>query len=99
MRIAAISVAPIFPNYVIGGSQKILADVTAGLKNLGHDVQIWCTATESHNGDFDVDGVAVHPELKFLRSLSLDQPKPCVMPQSGRIESISMPMQFICGTP
>ncbi len=68
MRIAAISVAPIFPNYVIGGSQKILADVTAGLKKSGHDVQIWCTATESHNGDFDVDGVAVHPEFQLRGS-------------------------------
>jgi glycosyltransferase involved in cell wall biosynthesis len=84
VRIAAISVAPIFPNYVIGGSQKILADVTAGLKNLGHDVQIWCTATESHNGDFDVDGVAVHPELQFRGSFpSTHQVSPVALARSA----------------
>ncbi|MBT3995746.1 MAG: glycosyltransferase family 4 protein [Chloroflexi bacterium] len=68
MRIAAISVAPIFPNYVIGGSQRILADVTAGLKNSGHDLQIWCTGTDSHNGDFEVGGVTVHPDLQLRGS-------------------------------
>jgi glycosyltransferase involved in cell wall biosynthesis len=68
VRIAAISVAPIFPNYVIGGSQKILTDVTAGLKNLNHDVQIWCTGTSSHDGDFEVGGVPIHPDLQLRGS-------------------------------
>ena len=68
MRIAAISVAPIFPNYVIGGSQKILADVTAGLKNSGYDVQVWCTGTSSHDGDFEVGGVPIHPDLQLRGS-------------------------------
>ncbi|MBT4125917.1 MAG: glycosyltransferase family 4 protein [Chloroflexi bacterium] len=63
MRIAAISVAPVFPHQIIGGSQKILADVTAGLNRSGHDVQIWCTGTEAHEGDFEIDGVIVHPVL------------------------------------
>ncbi|WFG40089.1 glycosyltransferase [Candidatus Lucifugimonas marina] len=65
MRIAAISVAPVFPNQVIGGSQKILADVAAGLKRSGHDIQIWCTGTEAHSGDFEIDGVPVHPVLRL----------------------------------
>ena len=65
MRIAAISVAPVFPEHVIGGSQKILADLSVGLKKRGHDVQIWCTETEQHSGDFNIDGVPVRPDLKL----------------------------------
>lgn len=65
MRIAAISVAPVFSDHVIGGSQKILADVAAGLKNNGHDIQIWCTGIDSHSGDFEVGNVPVHPDLKL----------------------------------
>jgi glycosyltransferase involved in cell wall biosynthesis len=68
VRIAAISVAPIFPHYVFGGSQKILADVTAGLKNSGHDVQIWCTGRASPSEEFEVGGVIVHPELQLRGS-------------------------------
>jgi len=65
VRIAAISVAPVFPDLVIGGSQKILADVTTGLKQAGHDIQIWSTGTEAHSGDFEIDSVPVHPVLRF----------------------------------
>ncbi|MEE8045919.1 MAG: glycosyltransferase family 4 protein, partial [Dehalococcoidia bacterium] len=68
MRIAAISVAPVFPDHVIGGSQEILADLSTGLKNNGHDIQIWCTGTESHEGDFDIAGVPVHPDLQLRGS-------------------------------
>lgn len=68
MRIAAISVAPIFSNYVIGGSQKILSDVTAGLKKSNHDVQIWCTGTSSHDGDFEVGEVPIHPDIQLRGS-------------------------------
>ena len=68
MRIAVISVAPVFPNYVIGGSQKILADVAVGLKRSGHDVQIWCTGTAVYSGDFEINGVTVHPDLKLRGS-------------------------------
>jgi len=68
VRIAAISVAPVFPDQVIGGSQKILADLAVGLKNLGHDIQIWCTGTDAHQGEFKIDGVLVHPDLKLSGS-------------------------------
>lgn len=68
MRIAAISVAPVFPDQVIGGSQKILADLAVGLKSRGHDIQIWCTGTEAHSGDFDLLGVSVHPDLRLSGS-------------------------------
>ena len=65
MRVAAISVAPVFSDHVIGGSQKILADVASGLKKNGHDIQIWCTGTDSHSGDFEIGNVSVHPDLKL----------------------------------
>ncbi len=68
MRIAVISVAPVFSDYVIGGSQKILADVAAGLRNSGHDVQIWCTGTAKHSGEFELKGVPTHPELMLRGS-------------------------------
>ncbi len=65
MRIAAISVAPLFHNSVFGGSQKILKDVVGGLDRLGHDVQLWCTRTGKHTCQFEVNGVPVHPELRL----------------------------------
>jgi glycosyltransferase involved in cell wall biosynthesis len=63
VRIAAISVAPLFPDLVIGGSQKILIDVAIGLNRSGHEVEIWCTGTPAYKGDFEIDGVTVHPQL------------------------------------
>ncbi len=68
MRIAAISVAPVFPSFVIGGSQKILVDVSSGLKQAGHDVQIFCTGIATHTGYFEIDGVPVHPDLELRGS-------------------------------
>tara|TARA_B100000809_G_scaffold208184_1_gene210779 strand:- start:130 stop:1521 length:1392 start_codon:yes stop_codon:yes gene_type:complete len=65
LRIAAISVAPLFHNSVFGGSQKILKDVVGGLDRLGHDVQLWCTRTGKHTCQFEVNGVPVHPELRL----------------------------------
>ena len=65
MHIAAISVAPVFPNSVFGGSQKILKDVVVGLDRLGHDVQLWCTRTRKHTCQFEINGVPVHPELRL----------------------------------
>lgn len=65
MRIAAVSVAPIFPDFVIGGSQKILIDVATGLKRSGHDVRIWCTGTGGNDSDFEINAVPVHPMLKL----------------------------------
>ena len=65
MRIAAISVTPLFPDYVHGGSQKILADVATGLKTNGHDVEIWCPHLDGNVDDFEIDNVIVHPTLKL----------------------------------
>ena len=68
MRIAAVSVAPLLPDVVIGGSQKILVDVLTGLARNGHDVQVWCTGTSAHSGEFEISGVRVHPEMKLRGS-------------------------------
>ena len=65
LRIAAISVAPLFPNSVFGGSQKILNDVADGLNRMGHDVQLWCTRTGKHTCQFEINGVPVNPELRL----------------------------------
>jgi glycosyltransferase involved in cell wall biosynthesis len=68
VRIAVISVAPVFPNFVIGGSQKILSDVAVGLQRAGHETQIWCTSSPVHSGDFEIDGITIHPDLKLRGS-------------------------------
>ena len=65
MRIAAISVTPLFPDYVHGGSQKILADIATGLKTNGHDVEIWCPHLDGNVDDFEIGNVIVHRTLKL----------------------------------
>jgi glycosyltransferase involved in cell wall biosynthesis len=85
VRIAAISVAPLFPDQVIGGSQKILADLAVGLKSRGgHDIEIWCTGTDAHSGDFEIGDVPVHPELKLSGSFpSTHQVSPHALAQTS----------------
>jgi glycosyltransferase involved in cell wall biosynthesis len=86
LRIAAISVAPVFSDHVIGGSQKILADVAVGLKNNDHDIQIWCTGTDSHNGDFEVGSVRVHPDLKLRGAFpATHQVSPAALAQTADV--------------
>ena len=68
MRIAAVSVAPLLPDVVIGGSQKILVDVLTGLSRNGHDVQVWCSGRSAHSGEVEISGVRVHPEMKLRGS-------------------------------
>jgi glycosyltransferase involved in cell wall biosynthesis len=53
---------------VIGGSQKILADIANGMKTAGHDIQIWSTYNDVHDDDFEIGNVTVHPELKLRGS-------------------------------
>ncbi len=81
-----ISVAPVFPDFVIGGSQKILSDIAIGLKNRGHEIQIWCTGTEAHEGDFDLSGVTVHPDLKLRGSFpATHQIAPAALAQTADV--------------
>jgi glycosyltransferase involved in cell wall biosynthesis len=86
VRIAAISVAPVFNDHVMGGSQKILADVANGLKNNDHDIQIWCTGTDSHGGDFEVGNVPVHPDLKLRGAFpATHQVSPAALAQTSDV--------------
>ena len=86
MRIAAISVAPVFSDHVIGGSQKILADVATGLKNNGHDIEIWCTRTASHSGEFEIGNVPVHDDLKLRGAFpATHQVSPAALAQTSDV--------------
>jgi glycosyltransferase involved in cell wall biosynthesis len=86
LRIAAISVAPVFSDHVIGGSQKILADVTTGLKRNGHNIEIWCTRTASHSGDFEIGDVPVHPDLKLRGAFpATHQVSPAALAQTSDV--------------
>ena len=75
-----------FSDHVIGGSQKILADVAVGLKNNGHDIQIWCTGTDSHTGDFELGNVPVHPDLTLRGAFpATHQVSPAALAQTADV--------------
>lgn len=78
--------APVFSDHVIGGSQKILADVVVGLNARGHDIQIWCTRADSHTGDFEVGDVPVHPDLKLRGTFpATHQVSPAALAQTSDV--------------
>lgn len=65
MKILVFSMAPIFKDYVHGGSQKILREL---LKYLGkkHRVEVLCTMRSDNNKEFVLfPGVKVRPILPF----------------------------------
>jgi glycosyltransferase involved in cell wall biosynthesis len=81
-----VSIAPIFPDHVIGGSQKILVDVAAGLKARGHDIQIWCTGIGAHEGDFEIANVPVHPGLMLRGSFpATHQVSPAALAKTSEV--------------
>lgn len=65
MKITCISVAPIFFNRVVGGSQKILIEVMLGLSKKGHSVQILSTRNGNGASEFKYKDIAIKPILKF----------------------------------
>jgi glycosyltransferase involved in cell wall biosynthesis len=66
MRVLAVSVAPLFPGFVMGGSQRILMDVAAGLGRAGHEVRVLCTRLpENADGFSPAPGVTVEPVLRL----------------------------------
>jgi glycosyltransferase involved in cell wall biosynthesis len=65
MKITCISVAPIFVNRVIGGSQKILIEVMQGLSKKGHRVQILATHNGTEHSEFKCKDIVIKPILKF----------------------------------
>lgn len=65
MRITGISIAPIYPNKIIGGSQKILMDLFSGLSKRDHQLNILSTRTNEISSKFYFDNVLVDPVLNF----------------------------------
>ena len=65
MKITGISIAPIYPNKIIGGSQKILMDLFSGLSEKGHELNILSTKTNDISNKFYFDKVLVDPVLNF----------------------------------
>lgn len=69
MKIAAVSVAPVFPGAVLGGSQRVLAEVVTALGESGHEVRLLCTAHAENRDGFTLgDRVRVEPSLQLRGS-------------------------------
>jgi len=65
LKITGISIAPIYPNKIIGGSQKVLMDLFSGLGEKGHELNILSTKTNEINSKFYFNKVLVDPVLNF----------------------------------
>ena len=64
MRILAVSVAPLFPGAVHGGSQRILMAVAQALGGAGHEVRVLCSRRPENEGGFKpYRRVTVEPSL------------------------------------
>ncbi len=69
MRILAVSVAPLFPDRVMGGSQRILVQVVDALSKAGHEVRLLSSAISDDAPDFNTPaGVRVSPVLPLRGS-------------------------------
>ena len=66
MRILAVSVAPLFPDIVMGGSQRVLQDVATGLGEAGHEVELLCSLRPENSG-----GVSLGPDVRVEPPLEL----------------------------
>lgn len=68
MRILAVSVAPLFPDRIMGGSQRILLEVVDALSNAGHDVRLLCSQVDDNEAFDTAAGVPVLPVLQLRGS-------------------------------
>ncbi|HJM53849.1 MAG TPA: glycosyltransferase family 4 protein [Dehalococcoidia bacterium] len=65
-RVAVVSIAPILPGAVHGGSQRILDGVLRGLAEAGAHVRVVCSWRPENDGGFDLaPGVRVEPLLRL----------------------------------
>lgn len=65
MKILVLSLGPIFPEAVHGGSQKILREIAIHLGKK-HNVDIFCTERKDNNKPFCLaENVRVHPQIRF----------------------------------
>lgn len=65
MRIAIFSLAPLNDKSIMGGSQKILHELSASLGDYGHEVKVWCSASENNQQKFTIGDSEVYPNLLF----------------------------------
>lgn len=66
MRILAVSVAPLFPDRVTGGSQRILIDVADALAEAGHTVRVLCSRSPGGGSGFETpNGASIEPSLEL----------------------------------
>ena len=65
-RVAVVSIAPILPGAVHGGSQRILEGVLHGLANAGADVRVVCSWRPENDGGFDLaPKISIEPSLQL----------------------------------
>mgnify|MGYP006077951777 FL=1 len=60
MKIACLSLAPLFPEYVLGGSQNILNKIVLGLRQNGMRVRLLCPISDlkkSYIGDVEIENI------------------------------------------
>lgn len=68
-RILVFSLGPVFKDYVHGGSQKVLREVTIYLGKKGNKVNIYCVEREDNNKIFQLGkNVKVYPTLRFKQT-------------------------------
>jgi glycosyltransferase involved in cell wall biosynthesis len=66
LRVAAVSIAPLFKGAVHGGSQRVLIEVVRALAAAGHRVRVACSARTGQEREFEiVAGVRVEPTLRL----------------------------------
>jgi len=66
LRILIVSLAPLFPSAVHGGSQRILTQIAIGLAEAGNRVRIACGERPENRGGFELArNVSVEPVLKL----------------------------------
>ena len=68
MRVLAVSVAPLFPGVVMGGSQRILTEVVDALGAAGHEVRVLCSQNGSDETFTTPGGVVVEPSIPLRGS-------------------------------
>jgi len=68
LKITGISVTPIYPKKIFGGSQKIFLDLFMGLDKRDHNVQILSTKSNNLNEEFYINTLLVKSYLNFRGS-------------------------------
>ncbi|OGJ15393.1 hypothetical protein A3K73_08010 [Candidatus Pacearchaeota archaeon RBG_13_36_9] len=71
-KILVFSLGPVFKDYVHGGSQKILREVSLYLGERGNKIDIYCVERKDNYEIFSLGkNVTVYPKLKFKETFPL----------------------------